>query len=852
MPQKPTISSARDLHLKERRPAVRRARPNRLPGTGQTVGLCLAALVAATEGSTALVAATNVPSAATITATAPPSSPTYEIRRFEISGGPELDPATIDRVTGRAVGPAVTLPQIRRALVDLQQAYRDRGHMQVAVTLPQQPLTDGVVQIRANDSAMAKPAPATLSAWTVPSYDVRHFEVRGNSVLSVEEIDRLLGPAAGPAVSLPHLEEALSRLQAAYRDKGYAGVSVTLPGQVLTDGNVVVAIDEGLSPLARRSTQRLEPASAAPAPKPAAPTFEVRRYDVVGNTLLRADTIGQVFTNAVGPAVSLPQIQKALGELQLAYRERGFATVSVGLPQQQLTNAVVKVQVTEGKLVDIQVAGNGHFSADNVLRALPSLKTNSLLNSLVFQREVDLANQNRDRQIFPTIGPGPDAGTSALTLRVKDRFPLHGRIEVNNHATPGTPDWRINSSASYNNLWQREHQAGISYGFTPEEFKTGDLHPDYLLNRPLVANYGAYYRLPFGSVRSVEDQITGATRFGYDEATRQFRLPPAGNRSDLSFFGSASSSDTGVQLSPERLVSRTPLLTIVSQDSGRNLSINESAGTRLSVPLILSDTSRWSFSGGPDWKRYLLESFNTNNFLITTVVTNAQGSQTISSVVSSPQPARRTEVQYLPLSASADYSRNDRSGTFSASLVLGGNWVGQTGDFAAAAYTTNAAPDYGKANLALTRDQRVFKDWSLLLRANGQMATGALISNEQFSLGGLNSVRGYFEGDVFGDAGWFTSAELRTPYINARVPIGTETAPVWVRASVFMDYGQGHHLETTASGDGSISLWGAGFGVSANLDNRLDLRLTLGWPLLDSPNRKAGDPRAYLSLGGQF
>ena len=65
-----------------------------------------------------------------------------------------------------------------------------------------------------------------------------------------------------------------------------------------------------------------------------------------------------------------------------------------------------------------------------------------------------------------------------------------------------------------------------------------------------------------------------------------------------------------------------------------------------------------------------------------------------------------------------------------------------------------------------------------MLRANGQMATGALISNEQFSLGGLNSVRGYFEGDVFGDAGWTTSAELRTPYINARVPIGTETTPV--------------------------------------------------------------------------
>ena len=49
------------------------------------------------------------------------------------------------------------------------------------------------------------------------------------------------------------------------------------------------------------------------------------------------------------------------------------------------------------------------------------------INSHVFQRELDLANANRDRQVYPVIGPGLEPGTSELTLKVKDRFPLHAR-----------------------------------------------------------------------------------------------------------------------------------------------------------------------------------------------------------------------------------------------------------------------------------------------------------------------------------------------------------------------------------------------------------------------------------------
>ncbi len=152
----------------------------------------------------------------------------------------------------------------------------------------------------------------------------------------------------------------------------------------------------------------------------------------------------------------------------------------------------------------------------------------------------------------------------------------------------------------------------------------------------------------------------------------------------------------------------------------------------------------------------------------------------------------------------------------------------------------------------LSRDQKLPADWSLLARAAGQTATGPLIGNEQFSVGGSQSVRGYYEGEEFGDAGWFTSLELRTPFLVERVPTFSDFVPVWLRASAFIDAGQRFLLDASATTAPERTLLGVGLGVSANVNQRVDLRILVGWPLFDTPNVPSGHPRVYFTLGGQF
>ena len=76
----------------------------------------------------------------------------------------------------------------------------------------------------------------------------------------------------------------------------------------------------------------------------------------------------------------------------------------------------------------------------------------------------------------------------------------------------------------------------------------------------------------------------------------------------------------------------------------------------------------------------------------------------------------------------------------------------------------------------------------LSLRADGQWANEPLISNEQFGAGGVASVRGYQEGQVFGDTGcgMFLAEQKDAPTHHGAGPTGRIHS--LIRGSVYMDY----------------------------------------------------------------
>ena len=588
-------------------------------------------------------------------------------------------------------------------------------------------------------------------------------------------------------------------------------------------------------------------------------TFSIRSYEVRGNSVMPKDRLDRIFSPYTGTNVSVDQVLQAVKDCQLEYRNLGYATVGVVLPRQKITNATVQVQVTEGRLADIVVLGNRHFSSNNVRRSLPSLTTNVLLNSKWFQAELDRANANQDRQIYPVINPGPEPGTSALQLKVKDQLPLHGHVELNNRSTPGTPALRVDGNLQYNNLWQHDHQLGVQYTMAVPDMKTEDQWPK-LFDQPEVASYSGFYRIPLGSGPALREKYEQLPiDFGYDPVTHGFRLPPPTGGMEWIAYASRSTSESPIRVGPVTLLSSQPLTEVTSQYFQRDTTLNENLGSKFSIPLPQWLGFKTSLQLGIDYKGFRMDSTSTNLIHSKLYQLDDTGTNRLSVLQDgfTPLPSESiASIYYFPLSASLSAVRPDGRGTTAFNLnqnLFLSPLESERNRFQAVAGSHLAGGNFTTISAGLTRDQTLGAGWSALFRANGQWASAPLISNEQFGIGGTAGVRGYQEGEEYGDAGWRSLLDLRAPPLGiGYLPLGESEIPVNLRCSAFLDYGERYLIDPPAARKGRQSMLGTGLGFYATFGQAVDARLTMAFPLLDTPGTGAGTIRVYFSLGAQF
>lgn len=138
---------------------------------------------------------------------------------------------------------------------------------------------------------------------------------------------------------------------------------------------------------------------------------------------------------------------------------------------------------------------------------------------------------------------------------------------------------------------------------------------------------------------------------------------------------------------------------------------------------------------------------------------------------------------------------------------------------------------------------------SLVTRVAGQLASGPLVSAEQFSLGGAETIRGYLEGEVSADHAILGSLEWRGPNLVPR----NEPAAGWtdIRPLLYVDMGRGHLAQPGAGQASYSSLYGGGFGLRLS-SAWLDASLDAAWPGKTTANTAAGEPRVHVRVTARY
>jgi hemolysin activation/secretion protein len=167
-------------------------------------------------------------------------------------------------------------------------------------------------------------------------------------------------------------------------------------------------------------------------------------------------------------------------------------------------------------------------------------------------------------------------------------------------------------------------------------------------------------------------------------------------------------------------------------------------------------------------------------------------------------------------------------------------------EFACKRYLGNA--NYAYLRLDAKHTRQIGNGWSLFGRVGGQIASGPLISNEQFSAGGVDTVRGYTESAASGDDGLIGGLELRTPSLARRASERLDDLTLYA----FAEGASLNIREPLAGQTDRFYLLAAGLGLRFKGWSGVSGSLDLAYPFEDAGQVEAGDGRVHFRLGYEW
>ncbi|MDH1291804.1 ShlB/FhaC/HecB family hemolysin secretion/activation protein [Comamonas terrigena] len=192
-------------------------------------------------------------------------------------------------------------------------------------------------------------------------------------------------------------------------------------------------------------------------------------YIVRGNTVLDARSIERAVSPFLGPGRSLKDIEAARDALLEAYQAKGYQSVYVDLPEQQVTQGLVFLQVSETRVGRVRVTGAEYSSPVEVRDQVPALREGVVPDFSQAQQELTALNRTGRRQVMPVVRQGSLPGTMDVDLKVEDNSPWRASAGLNNDRSADTKDMRLSASLGHDNLWQLGHSASFSVFTTPQD-----------------------------------------------------------------------------------------------------------------------------------------------------------------------------------------------------------------------------------------------------------------------------------------------------------------------------------------------------------------------------------------------
>ena len=187
---------------------------------------------------------------------------------------------------------------------------------------------------------------------------------------------------------------------------------------------------------------------------PATARIKVLRYEVVGSTVFSAQELAQITQPFTGE-VTFDKLQAAKNAIERLYLDRQYLTSGAYIPTGQtlsIDGAVVRIQIVEGKLENIQVTGTKRLQPEYIRSRLAVATRQPLNNDRLIEGLRLLQQDPLIGSIAAELSSGIQPGTNLLEIKVTENQTFHSEIATNNHRPPSIGSWQRRGQISEANV----------------------------------------------------------------------------------------------------------------------------------------------------------------------------------------------------------------------------------------------------------------------------------------------------------------------------------------------------------------------------------------------------------------
>ncbi len=180
----------------------------------------------------------------------------------------------------------------------------------------------------------------------------------------------------------------------------------------------------------------------------------VKAVRVMGNRIAPTAELAALVADLVGER-SLAELDAGAARITVWYRQRGYAVARAYLPQQEIKDGVVVINVLEGMLGQARVVNQARLldeRAHGYLGALPigdAVQEASVNRALLLLNDVSGVGGAR-----ASLQPGASMGTSDLIVQLEPSAPYNGNVELDNYGNRYTGEARLGGELHLNSPLQ--------------------------------------------------------------------------------------------------------------------------------------------------------------------------------------------------------------------------------------------------------------------------------------------------------------------------------------------------------------------------------------------------------------